>query len=111
MKYRRLGNSGLLVSNLALGTMIFGEKKERSTSAEDATRIIHPGIPRQNKITINYVQLARKFNNILYFIVFRHQQAMNFQNFLVRFINFSTLKLKTIVKQNIWHGKKGLIKY
>ncbi|MBT3187548.1 MAG: aldo/keto reductase [Anaerolineae bacterium] len=41
MKYRRLGNSGLLVSNLALGTMIFGEKKERSTSAEDATRIIH----------------------------------------------------------------------
>jgi hypothetical protein len=69
------------------------------------------GIPRQNKITINYVQLARKFNNILYFIVFRHQQAMNFQNFLVRFINFSTLKLKTIVKQNIWHGKKGLIKY
>ena len=41
MNYRRLGNSGLLVSDLALGTMIFGEKKERSTSADEATRIIH----------------------------------------------------------------------
>ena len=41
MKYRRLGNSGLLVSDLALGTMIFGEQKERSTPADEAERIIH----------------------------------------------------------------------
>ena len=33
MKYRRLGNSGLLVSELALGTMIFGEKSDITTSA------------------------------------------------------------------------------
>ncbi|PJF45027.1 MAG: aldo/keto reductase [Phototrophicales bacterium] len=41
MKYNRLGNSGLLVSELSLGTMIFGEGKTRSTSPEDAERIIH----------------------------------------------------------------------
>jgi aryl-alcohol dehydrogenase-like predicted oxidoreductase len=41
MKYRRLGNSGLLVSDLALGTMIFGEQKERGTPADEAERIIH----------------------------------------------------------------------
>jgi len=41
VKYNRLGNSGLLVSELSLGTMIFGEGKTRSTSPEDAERIIH----------------------------------------------------------------------
>lgn len=41
MQYNRLGNSGLLVSDLCLGTMIFGEESGRSTSAEDATRMIH----------------------------------------------------------------------
>lgn len=41
MKYNRLGNSGLLVSELSLGTMIFGEGKDRSTSPEEAERIIH----------------------------------------------------------------------
>lgn len=41
MHYRRLGNSGLLVSDLCLGTMIFGEDGARSTSADDATTMIH----------------------------------------------------------------------
>jgi aryl-alcohol dehydrogenase-like predicted oxidoreductase len=41
MKYRRLGNSGLLVSDLALGTMIFGEEKARSTAPDEAEQIIH----------------------------------------------------------------------
>ena len=41
MKYRKLGKSGLLVSELALGTMIFGEDSERSTPAEEAKEIIH----------------------------------------------------------------------
>ena len=41
MQYRRLGNSGLLVSDLALGTMIFGESSERGTSADQATEMIH----------------------------------------------------------------------
>lgn len=41
MKYRKLGNSGLLVSELALGTMIFGEQSERGTPPDEAERMIH----------------------------------------------------------------------
>jgi aryl-alcohol dehydrogenase-like predicted oxidoreductase len=41
MRYRRLGNSGLLVSELALGAMIFGESSPRSTPPDEAERIIH----------------------------------------------------------------------
>jgi aryl-alcohol dehydrogenase-like predicted oxidoreductase len=41
MHYRRLGNCGLLVSELALGTMIFGESSPRSTLPDEAERIIH----------------------------------------------------------------------
>jgi aryl-alcohol dehydrogenase-like predicted oxidoreductase len=41
MKYRPLGRSGLLVSELALGTMIFGEQSQRSTTPQEAERIIH----------------------------------------------------------------------
>ena len=41
MKYRKLGNSGLLVSEIALGTMVFGEESQRSTPRNDAIRIIH----------------------------------------------------------------------
>jgi aryl-alcohol dehydrogenase-like predicted oxidoreductase len=41
MKYNPLGNSGLMVSQLCLGTMIFGEDNQRGTSPRDATRIIH----------------------------------------------------------------------
>ncbi len=40
MKHRRLGDSGLAVSSLALGTMVFGEDSPRSTPSEDAARII-----------------------------------------------------------------------
>ncbi len=40
MKHRRLGNSGLLVSELALGTMIFGEKSDRGVAVDEAGRII-----------------------------------------------------------------------
>lgn len=41
MKFNRLGNTGLLVSDLCLGTMIFGEKSERSTPPDEAERMIH----------------------------------------------------------------------
>lgn len=41
MNDRKLGKSGLLVSELALGTMIFGEDSERSTPADEAKEIIH----------------------------------------------------------------------
>ncbi len=41
MNYRKLGGSGLLVSDLTLGTMIFGEQSERSTPPEEAKRMIH----------------------------------------------------------------------
>jgi aryl-alcohol dehydrogenase-like predicted oxidoreductase len=41
MKYRRLGSSGLLVSELALGTMIFGEDTGRGVNETVAIRMIH----------------------------------------------------------------------
>lgn len=41
MKYHPLGASGLLVSELCLGTMIFGEDSQRSTPEKIATNIIH----------------------------------------------------------------------
>ncbi|UCG40750.1 MAG: aldo/keto reductase [Acidimicrobiia bacterium] len=41
MEYRRLGRSGLLVSELALGTMVFGEDGPRAASPEDGTSMIH----------------------------------------------------------------------
>jgi aryl-alcohol dehydrogenase-like predicted oxidoreductase len=41
MKYNKLGNSGLLVSEIALGTMIFGEKTIRGTDQKTAIKIIH----------------------------------------------------------------------
>lgn len=41
MNYKKLGSSGLLVSDLCLGTMIFGEDSERSTPADEAERMIH----------------------------------------------------------------------
>ena len=40
MKFKTLGRSGLLVSDLSLGTMIFGEDSDRSTSPEDARKMI-----------------------------------------------------------------------
>lgn len=41
MKYQRLGNSGLIVSDLCLGTMIFGEDGPRGTLPDVAKQIIH----------------------------------------------------------------------
>jgi aryl-alcohol dehydrogenase-like predicted oxidoreductase len=41
MEMLRLGRSGLLVSELSLGTMIFGEDSERSTPADVAIEMIH----------------------------------------------------------------------
>lgn len=41
MNYRKLGRSGLLVSELCLGTMIFGEESSRGTPKDEAIRMIH----------------------------------------------------------------------
>lgn len=41
MEMRQLGSSGLMVSELCLGTMIFGEQNERSTPANVAEEMIH----------------------------------------------------------------------
>lgn len=41
MRYRLLGRSGLLVSELALGTMVFGEESQRSTPPEESERLVH----------------------------------------------------------------------
>jgi aryl-alcohol dehydrogenase-like predicted oxidoreductase len=40
MKYHPLGRSGLIVSELCLGTMIFGENSPRSTDADTAGKMI-----------------------------------------------------------------------
>ena len=41
MKYNKMGNSGLLVSEIALGTMIFGENTTRGADQKTASKIIH----------------------------------------------------------------------
>lgn len=41
MKYKSLGRSGLMVSELCLGTMIFGEEGSRGTDQLTALRMIH----------------------------------------------------------------------
>ncbi len=41
MQYKPLGKSGLLVSNLCLGTMVFGEEGLRGADQKSATRLIH----------------------------------------------------------------------
>jgi aryl-alcohol dehydrogenase-like predicted oxidoreductase len=41
MKNNRLGNSGLYVSELSLGTMLFGEESGRSTPEDEAIRMVH----------------------------------------------------------------------
>ena len=40
MKYKSIGKSGLITSNLTLGTMIFGERSNRSTPKKTALRMI-----------------------------------------------------------------------
>lgn len=41
MKNNQLGNSGLYVSELSLGTMLFGEESGRSTPEDEAIRMVH----------------------------------------------------------------------
>lgn len=41
MKYKPLGRSGLIVSELCLGTMVFGEDSSRGTDEATAVRMIH----------------------------------------------------------------------
>lgn len=41
LNYRPLGKSGLLVSSLCLGTMVFGEESARGTGEKPAIQIIH----------------------------------------------------------------------
>ncbi len=40
MKYQAIGKSGLITSNLTLGTMIFGEQSDRSTPKKEALSMI-----------------------------------------------------------------------
>jgi aryl-alcohol dehydrogenase-like predicted oxidoreductase len=40
MKFHPMGRSGLIVSELCLGTMIFGENSQRSTDAETAEKMV-----------------------------------------------------------------------
>jgi len=46
MRYNRLGNSGLLVTDLALGTMLFDERQERSTPPDVALKMTQTYLDR-----------------------------------------------------------------
>ncbi|MEM7801609.1 MAG: aldo/keto reductase [Chloroflexota bacterium] len=46
MQNKRLGNSGLYVSDLSLGTMLFGEESGRSTPENEAIQMMHAYIDR-----------------------------------------------------------------
>lgn len=41
MQHKRLGNTGLLVTDIALGAMLFGGAGERDTPEADAVRMVH----------------------------------------------------------------------
>ena len=41
MRYKKLGNSGLLVTDLALGAMLFGGTESRDTPEADSIRMVH----------------------------------------------------------------------
>ena len=59
MKNNRLGNSGLYVSNLSLGTMIFGEEGGRSTPEDEAIRMMHAYIDQGG----NHIDTANVYAN------------------------------------------------
>jgi len=55
MKYRRLGNTGLIVSEVALGTMQFGSKMNMGNlGQEDATRMVRAALDRG----VNFIDTA-----------------------------------------------------
>jgi predicted aldo/keto reductase-like oxidoreductase len=55
MKYRKLGNTGLIVSNVALGTMQFGGKMNMGNlGQEDTTRMVKLALDRG----INFIDTA-----------------------------------------------------
>ena len=59
MQYKRLGNSGLLVTDLALGGMLFGGSGERDTSKSDSIQMIHQYIDRGG----NHIDTANVYTN------------------------------------------------
>lgn len=57
MKYKPLGRSGLIVSNLCLGTMVFGESSTRAADEATAVRMIH----RFLDVGGNYIDTANVY--------------------------------------------------
>ena len=50
MKYRKLGNTGLIVSEVALGTMQFGGRMNMGNlDQEDTTRMVKLALDRGNQ--------------------------------------------------------------
>lgn len=58
MKFKKLGRSGLIVSELALGTMVFGEKESRGTPPAEAEKMIHLYLDQGGHIYHSQVTLA-----------------------------------------------------
>lgn len=57
MKYRKLGNSGLIVSELALGTMQFGEKMNMGgLDQEETTKMVNLALDKG----INFIDTAEQ---------------------------------------------------
>lgn len=59
MKFKQLGRSGLIVSELCLGTMIFGETGKRGTDEATAVRMIHQFLDAGG----NFVDTANVYAN------------------------------------------------
>jgi aryl-alcohol dehydrogenase-like predicted oxidoreductase len=58
MQYNQLGQSGLFLSNLSLGTMTFGDEREKGTTEEEAKNIVH----RYLNAGGNHVDTANAYN-------------------------------------------------
>lgn len=59
MRYKQLGRSGLLVTDLALGTMLFGGTGERDTPEADSIRMVHQYIDYGG----NHIDTANVYTN------------------------------------------------
>lgn len=59
MNYNQMGNSGLLISEIALGTMIFGEDTSRGSDQKTAVNLIHQYLDRGG----NHLDTANVYAN------------------------------------------------
>jgi aryl-alcohol dehydrogenase-like predicted oxidoreductase len=59
MKYNHLGYTGIFTTDIALGTMTFGDPREKGTSPEESERIIHAYLDAGG----NHIDTANVYND------------------------------------------------